>query len=109
MKILSVGFGNVAKETARILVERHRYPKLDLNASVVGIYTQRHGGVEDPGGLDMKSILRRTEEKRTLARDEKDHSLLTPLEAVRTLDYDVLVELSPLSIEGRGEPAATYI
>ena len=109
MKILFVGFGNVAKETARILVEKHLYPKLDLDISVVGVYTQRHGGVEDPCGLDMKSILRNMKEKKALTPDAKDLSSLTPLDAVRTLDYDVLVELSVLSIDGRGEPAATYI
>ena len=57
MRILFIGFGNVAKETARILNEKELYPGLDLAPIVVGIFTQRHGGVENTKGLNLKSIL----------------------------------------------------
>ena len=35
--------------------------------------------------------------------------VLDTLTAVRSLDYDVLVELSPLSVPDRGEPAISHV
>lgn len=109
MKILFIGFGNVAKETARILVEKELYPKLKLDPIIVGVFTNRHGGVENNDGIDIESLMSNLKEKNSLASDEKELSSLTPLEAAQKLDYDVLVELSALSISGHGEPATSYI
>lgn len=108
-KLLFIGFGNVAKEMARIFTTPQLYPKLKLAPQVVGIFTARHGGVEDKNCLDLASVLSGLKERGTLAADGREISQLTPLEAARTLDYDVLVELSALSIDGRGEPAASHI
>ena len=109
MRILFIGFGNVAKETARILTEKELYPRLHLDPTVIGIFTQRHGGVENTNGLDLRSVLRSLKEKNTLVCEDEQLSFLTPLEAAQILDYDVLVELSALSIIGQGEPASSYI
>ena len=109
MRILFIGFGNVAKETARILTEKELYPKLDLVPTVIGVFTQRHGGVENTNGLDLRSVLRSLKEKNTLVCEDEQLSSLTPLEAAQILDYDVLVELSALSISEHGEPASSYI
>lgn len=109
MKILFIGFGNVAKETARILVEKELYPKLKLDPIIVGVFTNRHGGVENNDGIDIESLMSNLKEKNSLALNEKELSSLTPLEAAQKLDYDVLVELSALSISGHGEPATSYI
>ncbi len=109
MRILFIGFGNVAKEMARIFINRQLYPKLDLSADVIGIFTGRHGGIENPDGIDLSSVLMDLKEHGRLAIDGRGLSDLTPLEAAKVLDYDVLVELSPLSIENRGEPAVSHI
>ncbi len=60
-------------------------------------------------GIELKEVLNELRLNNRLTADEKELSSLTPLEAAKTLDYDVLVELSALSIEGRGEPAASHI
>ncbi len=109
MKILFIGFGNVAKEMGRIFIERDLYPALDFKPVVVGIFTGRHGGLEKKEGIELKEVLNELRLNNRLTADEKELSSLTPLEAAKTLDYDVLVELSALSIEGRGEPAASHI
>ncbi|NCB27475.1 MAG: hypothetical protein EOM62_18770, partial [Bacteroidia bacterium] len=109
MRILFIGFGNVAKETARILTEKERYPGLDLAPAVVGIFTQRHGGVENTEGINLKKIISNLKERNSLVCEENELSALTPLEAAQKLDYDVLVELSALSISEHGEPASSYI
>ncbi len=109
MRILFIGFGNVAKETARILVEKELYPRLELDPTIVGVFTQRHGGVENTDGIDIKSLLNNLKERNSLVFKEKELSSLSSLEAAQKLDYDVLVELSALSISGHGEPASSYI
>ncbi len=109
MKILFIGFGNVAKEMARIFTERRLYPSLDISPEVIGIFTGRHGGLENSRGLDIKRVLEELKMNGRLVSDEKELSGLTPLQAAETLEYDVLVELSALSITGKGEPAASHI
>jgi len=109
LKLLFIGFGNVAKEMARIFTHRELYPKLKLSPAVVGIFTARHGGVEDGAGLDLCAVLDNLRNKGTLTENGAGLSVLSPLEAAQTLDYDVLVELSALSIKDRGEPAASHI
>lgn len=109
MKILFIGFGNVAKEMARIFTQPELYPKLDFSPVVVGIFTGRHGGIADPRGIDLAAVLDNLKENGTLTKDGRGLSSLTPLEAAQTLDYDALVELSALSIDGRGEPAISHI
>ena len=66
MRILFIGFGNVAKETARILTEKELYPRLHLDPTVIGIFTQRHGGVENTKGLNLKSVLCNLKERNSL-------------------------------------------
>jgi len=109
MRVLFIGFGSVAKEMARILTHSHLYPRLDFSLKAVGIFTARHGGVEDKNGIDLARVLDNFNKYGGFAADGGGLSCLTPLAAAMTLDYDVLVELSVLSIEGRGEPAASYI
>lgn len=109
MRILFIGFGNVAKETARILIEKELYPGIDLTPTVVGIFTQRHAGVENTQGLNLKSILNNLKERNSLVGNDNELSSLNPLEAAQKLDYDILLELSALSISEKGEPASSYI
>ncbi len=109
MRILFIGFGNVAKEMARIFTNRQFYPKLDFSPTVVGIFTGRHGGIENSIGIDLSEVLMNLEKFNMLTADGKGLSVLSPLEAAKTLDYDVLVELSALCIEEKGEPAASHI
>ena len=109
MKILFIGFGNVAKEMARIFTERKLYPALDISPEVIGIFTKRHGGLENSSGICLDTVLTELRQNDRLAADERELSPLTPLEAAEKLDYDVLVELSSLSISGKGEPAVSHI
>ncbi len=101
MKLLLLGFGNVGRRLAEILADRASYPGLaDLDVSVVGITTGSRGGVADPDGLDPR---------RVLAERERFPSELSSEEALRTLDYDVAVEMTPLDIQGRGAAAVSHV
>ncbi|MFL6262908.1 MAG: homoserine dehydrogenase [Thermoanaerobaculia bacterium] len=101
MKLLLLGFGNVGRRLAEVLVDRASYPGLaDLEVSIVGITTGSRGGVADPDGLDPR---------RVLAEQGRFASSLGSEEALQTLDYDVAVEMTPLDIPGRGAAAISHM
>src|SRR2546422_5860897 len=59
-RIVLVGFGNVGREFARLLLE-HRSEltrEFGLDASIVAILTARHGSVENTAGIDVRKALR---------------------------------------------------
>src|SRR5436305_1194907 len=87
MKLLLLGFGNVGRRLAEILVDRASYPGLrDLDVSIVGITTGSRGGFADPDGLDLR---------RVLAEPGRFALALPSEEVVRVLAYDVAVEMTP--------------
>ena len=90
MRLALIGFGNVGRALARML--------LATNApfSVTALATRRHGAVVDAAGIDLTTILAGTD---------------LPLGAVppiSSLPADVLVEMTPLD-PVTGEPALSYI
>ena len=105
LRLLLVGFGNVGRTLVEVLRDRDRYPGLvGLDVAVVGITTAAHGARFDPRGIDPATALA----DRAAGRLGGEAAAPTTLDAVRTLDYDVLVELSPLSVRERGEPAIAH-
>ncbi|HEX3528464.1 MAG TPA: homoserine dehydrogenase [Thermoanaerobaculia bacterium] len=104
MRLLLLGFGNVGRRLVEILADRAAYPGLaDLDVSIVGITTGSRGAIADPAGLDPRTVL---DQIRTHGQFP-DH--LTSLEAIRTLDCDVVVEMTPLDIPGRGATAIAHL
>jgi homoserine dehydrogenase len=111
MKVLFVGFGNVGQKIAEILyVEREKHPRThSLNLSIIGVVTKSRGSLVNNNGID---ILKALQEIRALGRFSWTNFELTSIkgiEAVQQLEYDVLVELSTLSIAERGEPALSHV
>jgi len=103
LRILLAGFGNVGRRFVEILARRKDYPALDLDVSIVGLTTGRHGAWADPRGLAPEAILARYRAQGGFPQ------ALDTLAAVQTLGYDALVELSPLAIAGQGEPAISHV
>jgi homoserine dehydrogenase len=79
MKLLLLGFGNA------------------------GITTGSRGAAVDPRGLDPRRVLAR------IADSGRFDTELASEEALRTLDYDVAVEMTPLDIPGRGGAAIAHV
>jgi homoserine dehydrogenase len=104
-KLLLLGFGNVGRRLVEILAEREAHPGLaDLGAiSIVGITTGSRGAAADPEGLDPRRVLEEIGSRGRFA------SSLTSDEALRELDYDVAVEMTPLDISGRGAAAIAHV
>jgi homoserine dehydrogenase len=111
VRALLLGFGNVGQKMAEILtLERREHPGLaSLDLSVVGLFTGSHGSLVDPSGIDLEAALRQRRQARRFPPEHPNHSNLTSLDAVRTLDYDVLVEITVLSIRKQGEPALSCV
>jgi len=106
LRVLLVGFGNVARKMAAMLTEeREKYPGLaDLQLEAVALFTGQHGGRIDPAGLDLERALRQFRDSGKFPAVP-----LTVMQALQTLDYDVLVELSTLRIAEKGEPAVSHV
>ena len=104
-RLLLLGFGNVGRRLVEILADPASYPALaDLgDVRLVGIVTRSHGATVDPGGLEPRRVLEEYDRnggfRETLASDE----------ALREIDYDVLVEMTPLDIPGRGAAAIAHV
>lgn len=90
MRIALVGFGNVGRALARMIV------RTGVPFQVTALGTKSHGAVVDARGIDLVQVLAGT-----------DLPLRT-LPAIRDLPADVLVEISTLDPD-TGEPALSYI
>ena len=111
MRILLLGFGHVGQKLASLLsTERHLYPGLrHVEMSVVGIATLEHGFLYDPRGISLEEALEQHRAGGGFIPTRADPALRSALDAAESLDYDVLVELTTLSIEQRGEPALSHL
>ncbi|PYQ46443.1 MAG: homoserine dehydrogenase, partial [Acidobacteria bacterium] len=110
MRALLLGFGNVGRAAADILVRRDQYPGLaKLDVAVVGIVTGRHGALLNRRGVDLERALAEWRGQGRFSPCHPDHVETGALEAARTVDYDVVVEMTPLTRQARGEPAITHV
>jgi homoserine dehydrogenase len=104
MKILLLGFGNVGRSLAAILAE-----KRGINAQVIGIVTKQHGSVVKASGLPIAQMAATFEERGRFDSSLPEWSPIDAPDATGSLNYDVLVELTTLSIDHRGEPATSHV
>ncbi len=110
MRALLLGFGNVGRAVADILVRRDQYPGLaGLDVAVVGIVTGRHGALLNRRGVDLERALADWRGQGRFSPRHPDHVKTSALDATRTVDYDVVVEMTPLTRQARGEPAITHL
>lgn len=102
LRIILVGFGNVGREFARLILEQRSAlaSAHGLDAPIVAILTANHGCVERPGGIDLREALRLVEAGSALhpvGRAIRD----PPLSYLRRARADVVVEVTPLKIAPR--------
>jgi homoserine dehydrogenase len=110
LRALLVGFGHVGRAVAGVLASGARYPGLaGLDLAIVGIVTGSHGALVDPRGLDLSRALDEWRRQGRFTAAHPAHAQTTALDAVRGLDYDVMVELTPLARRARGEPAVSHV
>lgn len=125
LDLLLVGFGNVGRQFARMLLDRSVHLRGDYGISwrVAGIATRRHGAAFDARGLDLTHALRladagaplgalsQPDGGRALAPDASGLDLIrhaTGESRLRRLQHLVVVETTVLDIE-RGQPAVDHV
>src|SRR3989475_175590 len=101
-RIVLVGFGNVGREFARLLLEHRSELKREfgLDASIVAILTARHGSVENPAGVDVRKALRLADAGVSLESCGRGIPVRAP-EYIRRARANVVVEVTPLRIAPR--------
>jgi homoserine dehydrogenase len=111
IRVLFSGFGRVARTLTEILVRREDFPGLAgaPPIEVIGITTGGSGALVDPEGLDLERVLEEVSLHGRFTTAHPGAAALDTATAARVLDYDVLVEMSPLTVAGRGEPARSYV
>lgn len=96
LRALFIGFGHVGQQIARILTrERDNFPGLaSLDLKTIAIIGRSKGNlVNEKGGVDLRKALDEVEEMKTFSSSNPDRRDISALEAARSLDYDVLIEL----------------
>lgn len=98
-RIVLVGFGNVGREFARLLLERRAELKRErgLEASVVAILTGRHGRIENARGIDLRKALKLVEANRSLEPCGRTIPEGT-VAFLRRVRAEIVVEITPLRI-----------
>lgn len=108
-RIALVGFGNVAREFARLLIERRAELRRErgLEARVVAILTARHGSVENAKGIDLPKALRLAGADRSI--EPCGRAVRAPaMEHIRRSRADLVIELTPLRI-APSQPALDHV
>lgn len=110
-KLALIGFGNVARALARLLVRKQDLLKSEYNLtfSFTGIATGKHGFAVNPDGLDIQKAL-------VLVESGKDISLLNnsqipipnSLAVIQNSKADMMFENSPVNYE-TGQPAIDHV
>jgi homoserine dehydrogenase len=108
-KLALIGFGNVARALARLLVRKQSLLKDQYNVtfSFTGIATGSHGFAVDPAGLDIQKALELVEGGKSISSlssvDVKDS-----MAVIQNCKADVLFENSPVNTQ-TGQPALDHI
>lgn len=110
LKIALLGFGNAGQAFAKLLIDKRKQliSSLDCNVQVVAIATKSKGCLVNESGIDLETACMDIQNLRCFDDKSGDYSLLNSMEVATTVNYDVLIELTPLEIFS-GQPAIDHI
>lgn len=110
LKLAFIGFGNVAREFARMLKGRALLlnKTYDLRWRTTAIATHRHGTIITDTDINLMEAIERVENHKQLSGIAHALALPDSEELIRRCDADIIFETTPLSALD-GEPASTYI
>jgi homoserine dehydrogenase len=108
-KLSLIGFGNVARALARLLLRKQDLLKsrYDITFSFTGISTGRHGCAVNPDGLDIQKALELAESKNSIL-PLSSFDVQDSLAVIRHSQANVMFENSPVSTQ-TGQPALDHI
>lgn len=110
LKIAMLGFGNAGQAFASLLIDKHDeiIEKYKCDVQVVAISTNSRGSLVNDDGIDLKLALSDLKELSRFNNKREDYSKLNSMEIAKTVDYDVIIELTPLEIF-TGQPAIDHM
>ena len=108
-KLVFVGFGNVARALARLLVRKQAVLEKEygITFSVTGIATGKHGFAVNPKGLDIQKALALVESGKSIA-SLSTSPVQDSLAVIRQSQADVMFENSPVN-HTTGQPAIDHV
>jgi homoserine dehydrogenase len=108
-KLVFVGFGNVARALARLLVRKQAVleKNYDITFSITGIATGKHGFAINPKGLDIQKALSLVESGGSVASLSVS-PVQDSLAVIRQSQGSVMFENSPVN-HTTGQPAIDHI
>jgi homoserine dehydrogenase len=109
-RLILLGFGNVGRAFARLLLDKRMYlqEKYNISWRVVGIATGRHGTALSREGIDLESALQIVGDDRDLSSLSKVPPPENALDFIHKSDADVLFENTPVHYED-GQPATDHL
>ena len=110
-KLALIGFGNVARALARLLIRKQALLKnqYDVTFSFTGISTGKHGCAVNPDGLDIQKALALVESGKDIASLNNYQLPVTDsLSVIQHSSADFMFENSPVDYE-TGQPAIDHV
>ena len=109
-KLALIGFGNVARALARLLLRKEEMLKAQgITFSFTGISTGSHGFAVNPNGLDIHQALELVESGKDISSLTNYHlPIADSLSVIQHSSADVLFENSPVNTQ-TGQPALDHI
>lgn len=109
-RLCLVGFGNVGKAFAKLLMKKkdELASRYDLSVSVTGIITGTHGQAIDPDGLDLEKALTLVERGGKLNSISTDAAPNETRAFIAQCPAEVMFETTPVNPQS-GQPALTHI
>ena len=108
-KLAFVGFGNVGRALARLLLRKRALlmAEHDLTFSITGIATGSHGFAVNPAGLEAQQVLTRLEAGQSIS-DMSTRACAGAPDVIRESQADVMFENSPVN-HATGQPAIEHV
>jgi len=108
-KLSFIGFGNVARNLARLLLRKQERlkSKYGVTFSFTGIATGRHGFAANPDGLDVQQALDLVESGKSISPLSIFY-IEDSISVIRHSNADVMFENSPVNTQ-TGQPALDHI
>jgi len=109
-KLALIGFGNVARSLARLLIRKQDLLKEQgITFSFTGIATGSHGFAVNPNGLDLQKILELVESGKSInPLSDSQFPITDSLSVIQHSQADVMFENSPVNTQ-TGQPALHHI
>lgn len=110
LRVVILGFGNAGQAFARLLLQKQQQLKnqYGCNVFVIAITTASRGTLINEKGIDLEKALSDMEHLKCFDSESPDYSKKVSMEVANDLDYDVLIELTPLAIFS-GQPAINHV